>query len=312
MKTPDYSNISAKEITEKDLYLSRRDFIKRISITGTALSVGLAFIPNVYGGFNIVTKSDTTDGENITREKSATSYNNFYEFSTNKEAVAELAKDFPTDPWEIEVTGLVHKPMKFSVDDIRKFASMEERIYRLRCVEGWSMVIPWNGFSLSAFVKKCEPKNNARYIQFITKMDREHMPGLKSGVLDWPYIEGLRLDEAMNPLTMLVFGMYGDKLPNQNGAPVRIITPWKYGFKSIKSIVKVVFTDKQPSTSWSVAAPNEYGFYANVNPKVDHPRWSQARERRIGRFGKIDTLMFNGYGDHVAHLYKGIDLRRYF
>lgn len=306
------SDISENEVTEKALYLSRRDFIKKTTLTTAALAGGLSFVPNAYGGYDIVRKTDTTDGEKVTREASAKSYNNFYEFTTDKEDVKDVAEKFPTNPWEVEVTGLVDKPLKFSVDDLKKLSGMEERIYRLRCVEGWSMIIPWNGFSLSEFVKQCNPASSAKYIQFVTKLDKKHMPGARSNVLEWPYIEGLRMDEAMNPLAMMVFGMYGGDLPNQNGAPVRIIVPWKYGFKSIKSIVRVVFTDKQPDTSWNIAAPDEYGFYANVNPQVDHPRWSQARERRIGSFGKIDTMMFNGYADQVAHLYEGMDLSRYF
>ncbi|PLX67110.1 MAG: protein-methionine-sulfoxide reductase catalytic subunit MsrP [Denitrovibrio sp.] len=306
------SDITENEVTDKSLYLSRRDFIKRTTLTSAALAAGFSFIPNAYGGLNIVKKTNMAIGEKVTKEKAAKSYNNFYEFTTDKEDVKKLMENFPTDPWEIEITGLVNKPLKFSIDEVKRFAGTEERIYRLRCVEGWSMVIPWNGFSLSELIKKCEPLSTAKYIQFVTKLNKKHMPGVRSNVLDWPYIEGLRMDEAMNPLAMLVFGMYGDELPNQNGAPVRVILPWKYGFKSIKSIVRIVFTDEQPATSWNIAAPDEYGFYANVNPKVDHPRWSQARERRIGRFGKIDTLPFNGYAEQVANLYKGMDLRRFF
>jgi len=306
------SYINENEVTDKKLYLSRRDFIKKATLTSAALAAGFSFIPNAYGGYNIVRKTDMADGEKVTKENAAKSYNNFYEFSTDKDRVKDLAVNFPTDPWEIEVTGLVYKPLKLSVDDVKRLAGTEERIYRHRCVEGWSMVIPWDGFSLSEFVNRCEPLSSAKYIQFVTKQDEVNMPGIRANVLDWPYVEGLRMDEAMNPLAMMVFGMYGGDLPNQNGAPIRIITPWKYGFKSIKSIVRVVFTDQQPSTSWNTAAPDEYGFYANVNPQVDHPRWSQARERRIGSFGKIDTLPFNGYAEQVAGLYKGMDLRRYF
>jgi len=305
-------DINENEVTDKSLYLSRRDFIKKSALTSAALATGLSFVPNAYGGFNIIRKTDFAGGEKITKEKSATSYNNYYEFSTDKGEVRELAEGFPTNPWEIEVTGLVKKPKKFSVEDIIKFAPAEERIYRLRCVEAWSMVIPWNGFSLNQLISRCEPLSTAKYVQFVTKVDPKHMPGVRSNVLDWPYIEGLRMDEAMHPLAMLVFGMYGGDLPNQNGAPVRVVVPWKYGFKSIKSIVRLVFTDKEPHTSWNLVAPHEYGFYANVNPDVDHPRWSQARERRIGHFGKRDTLPFNGYGDLVGNLYKGMDLSRYF
>ncbi|MGD7453349.1 protein-methionine-sulfoxide reductase catalytic subunit MsrP, partial [Ralstonia pseudosolanacearum] len=249
-----------------------------------------------------------------------TTYNNFYEFGTDKSDPARYAGTLRPHPWQVSVEGLVKAPKTYDLDDLMKMAPMEERIYRLRCVEGWSMVIPWVGFPLAELIRRVEPQGSARYIQFISLADKRQMPGVSSPVLDWPYSEGLRMDEAMHPLVLLTFGLYGQVLPNQNGAPVRVIVPWKYGFKSAKSIVRIRFVDKQPPTSWNIAAPNEYGFYSNVNPSVDHPRWSQATERRIGEdkggFGglfapKRKTLMFNGY-DQVASLYTGMDLRKFF
>ncbi|MGC5875250.1 protein-methionine-sulfoxide reductase catalytic subunit MsrP, partial [Ralstonia pseudosolanacearum] len=249
-----------------------------------------------------------------------TTYNNFYEFGTDKSDPARYAGTLRPHPWQVSVEGLVKAPKTYDLDDLMKMAPMEERIYRLRCVEGWSMVIPWGGFPLAELIRRVEPQGSARYIQFISLADKRQMPGVSSPVLDWPYSEGLRMDEAMHPLVLLTFGLYGQVLPNQNGAPVRVIVPWKYGFKSAKSIVRIRFVDKQPPTSWNIAAPNEYGFYSNVNPSVDHPRWSQATERRIGEdkggFGglfapKRKTLMFNGY-DQVASLYTGMDLRKFF
>lgn len=249
-----------------------------------------------------------------------TTYNNFYEFGTDKSDPARYAGTLRPHPWQVSVEGLVKAPKTYDLDDLMKMAPMEERIYRLRCVEGWSMVIPWVGFPLAELIRRVEPQGSARYIQFISLADKRQMPGVSSPVLDWPYSEGLRMDEAMHPLVLLTFGLYGQVLPNQNGAPVRVIVPWKYGFKSAKSIVRIRFVDKQPPTSWNIAAPNEYGFYSNVNPSVDHPRWSQATERRIGEdkggFGglfapKRKTLMFNGY-DQVVSLYTGMDLRKFF
>jgi len=257
----------------------------------------------------------------ITMEKAtpwadATSYNNFYEFGTDKSDPAQHAHTLKTRPWTVTIEGEVKKPGTFGIDDLLKFAPMEERIYRLRCVEGWSMVIPWVGYSLSELIRKVEPTGNAKYLQFVTLADRGQMPGLRSSVLDWPYLEGLRIDEAMHPLTLLTFGMYGQVLPSQNGAPLRLVVPWKYGFKSGKSLVKIRFVEQQPTTSWSLAAPQEYGFYSNVNPKVDHPRWSQATERRIGEGDlfakKRPTLMFNGYEGQVGSLYAGMDLKKWF
>jgi methionine sulfoxide reductase catalytic subunit len=246
----------------------------------------------------------------------ATSYNNFYEFGTDKADPMQHAHRLKTRPWSIAIEGEVKKPGPIDIEDLLKLGAMEERIYRLRCVEGWSMVIPWVGYSLSALIRRVEPNGNARFVQFVTLADREQMPGLSSSVLQWPYVEGLRIDEAMHPLSMLAFGMHGQVLPNQNGAPVRLIVPWKYGFKSAKSLVKIRFVEQQPATSWSLAAPEEYGFYSNVNPKVDHPRWSQATERRLGESDlfakKRPTLMFNGYEAQVGSLYAGMDLKKFF
>ena len=238
-----------------------------------------------------------------------TNYNNFYEFSTEKRAVAAAARHFVTRPWTIEVGGLVNKPKTFDIDELFKLAPQEERIYRLRCVEGWSMVIPWVGFTLNVLLKQVDPLSSARYVAFQTLLDPKRMPNQNTGVLDWPYVEGLRLDEALHPLTILATGMYGQVMPPQDGAPIRLVVPWKYGFKSIKSIVRITLLDNQPPTTWNVEAPNEYGFYSNVNPNVDHPRWSQRMEHRIGEFGSRPTLLFNGYADKVGHLYEGMDLR---
>jgi sulfoxide reductase catalytic subunit YedY len=257
----------------------------------------------------------------ITMEKptawaDATSYNNYYEFGTDKSDPAQHAHTLKTRPWTVSIEGEVKKPATFGIDELLKLSPMEERVYRMRCVEGWSMVIPWVGYSLSELIRKVEPTGNAKYVQFVTLADRAQMPGLKSSVLDWPYLEGLRLDEAMHPLTLLTFGMYGQVLPNQNGAPMRLVVPWKYGFKSGKSLVKIRFVEQQPATSWSLAAAEEYGFYSNVNPKVDHPRWSQATERRIGEGDlfakKRPTLMFNGYEAQVGSMYAGMDLKKWF
>ncbi len=254
--------------------------------------------------------------EKITDYKDASSYNNFYEFGTDKADPARYAGALKTRPWSVEVEGLVKKPGRFGLEDLLKLGAMEERIYRLRCVEGWSMVIPWVGYSLSTLIKRVEPLGSAKYVEFVTLADAKVMPGVASRVLDWPYVEGLRLDEAMHPLTLLAFGMYGEVLPNQSGAPLRLIVPWKYGFKSGKSLVKIRFTEQQPRTAWNKAAPREYGFYSNVNPGVDHPRWSQSSERRIGEDGlfakKRKTLLFNGYAAQVGQLYAGMDLTTYF
>ena len=254
--------------------------------------------------------------ERPTSFEDATTYNNYYEFGTDKSDPARHAGSLITRPWTVAVEGEVAKPKTFDVEELLKLAAQEERIYRMRCVEGWSMVIPWVGYPLAELIKRVEPTGNAKFIEFVTLADPKQMPGLRSDVLGWPYVEGLRMDEAMHPLTLLTFGMYGSVLPNQNGAPIRMTVPWKYGFKSGKSIVKIRFTEKQPLTSWGRAGPTEYGFYSNVNPDVDHPRWSQATERRIGEDGflrrKRKTLMFNGYAEQVAQLYAGMDLRKHF
>jgi sulfoxide reductase catalytic subunit YedY len=251
--------------------------------------------------------------EKVTSYKDITTYNNFYEFGTEKDDPAAEAHRLTTRPWTVSVEGEVRKPKTFGIEELLKLAPMEERIYRMRCVEGWSMVIPWVGYSLSALIQQVEPTGNAKFIEFVTLADPKQMPGLRSPVLSWPYVEGLRMDEAGHPLTLLAFGLYGEVLPNQNGAPLRLVVPWKYGFKSAKSLVKIRFVERQPKTAWEAAAPQEYGFYSNVNPKVDHPRWSQATERRIGGGlfqAKIPTLMFNGYEAHVAQLYAGMDLKK--
>jgi methionine sulfoxide reductase catalytic subunit len=313
-------DIRSSEITPKSLYLNRRKFLTQAAMVGAAAAVGLrvkeTLSPStaVLAGNKIdgIKKSPFSTTETITPYKDVTHYNNFYEFSTEKDEPAELAKNFRTHPWKVKIDGLVEKKQELDVDTIVKMAPPEERIYRHRCVEGWSIVVPWIGFSLSEFIKKVNPSSKARFIEFTTLYDLQQMPGQRRQVLDWPYVEGLRMDEAMNPLALLCFGMYGEELPNQDGAPLRIVLPWKYGFKSAKSIVHIKFTEKQPLNSWNISAPNEYGFYANVNPNVDHPRWSQAKERRLGEFFKRPTLMFNGYGDQVASLYSGMDLKKNF
>ena len=252
----------------------------------------------------------------MTDYKDASSYNNFYEFGTDKADPAKNAHTLKTSPWTVEVEGLVKKPARYTLEDLVKLSAQEERIYRMRCVEGWSMVVPWVGYSMSKLIEKVEPQAGAKYVEFVSLADPKTMPFVGSRVLEWPYVEGLRLDEAMNPLTLLTFGMYGEVLPNQNGAPVRLVVPWKYGFKSGKSLVKIRFTDKEPRTAWNKSAASEYGFYSNVNPEVDHPRWSQASERRIGEDGlfakKRKTLMFNGYEPQVGQLYAGMDLKKSF
>jgi sulfoxide reductase catalytic subunit YedY len=248
----------------------------------------------------------------MTSHKDVTTYNNFYEFGTDKTDPSDNAHTLKTRPWTVAVEGEVKKPKVYDIDELLKLAPLEERIYRMRCVEGWSMVIPWVGYSLSELIKRVEPSGKAKYVEFITLADPAQMPGVRYAVLQWPYVEGLRMDEAMHPLAILCLGLYGEVLPNQNGAPVRVVVPWKYGFKNGKSIVKIRFTEQQPKTAWNLAQPSEYGFYSNVNPQVDHPRWSQAKERRIGEFGKRPTLMFNGYADQVASLYAGMDLKKNF
>ncbi len=306
--------IRSSEITPEHIYRSRRRFLKFGALAaGSALLAACgatapgATAPSgqapAFGG-----KTDEL-GDPATSFEAITTYNNYYEFSENKQAVASLARDFPTDPWSVEVTGLVRRPKTYALEDLLKTFTSEERIYRLRCVEGWSMVIPWEGFSLSQILEQVEPTSDAKYVKFTSILARDKMPGQGSPWYDWPYTEGLRLDEAMNPLTTLATGLYGQALLPQNGAPIRLVVPWKYGFKSIKAIVKIELTDTRPNTLWNTAAPREYGFYSNVNPEVDHPRWSQATERRIGEVGRRKTLMFNGYSEQVAGLYEGMDLR---
>ncbi len=308
------------EITPREVYQQRREFMQRLALAGTlgsALNLEAAAAPQARTALKLAAATNPAYAlmEKKTSFQDATSYNNFYEFGTDKAEPAQRAHSLITRPWILSIEGEVRKPMQIDIDSLLKLAPLEERIYRLRCVEGWSMVIPWVGYSLSHLLKKVEPTSQAKFVEFVTLEDKKQMPGLRSPVLEWPYIEGLRIDEAYHPLSLLALGMYGEELPKQNGAPVRIVLPWKYGFKSAKSIVKIRFTREQPRTSWNLAAANEYGFYSNVNPDVDHPRWSQASERRIGEDGfftrKRKTLMFNGYNE-VASLYQGMDLRKYF
>jgi sulfoxide reductase catalytic subunit YedY len=310
------------EITPQEVYEGRRQFIARVAATAVAgsslweMANRQAFAQNTPAQKLAAARNAafSTD-EKQTSFEDATHYNNFYEFGTDKSDPAQNAHTLRPRPWTVQIEGEVKKPMTIDIDRLTKLAPLEERIYRLRCVEGWSMVIPWVGYSLSNLIRQVEPTGNAKYVEFVTLADKKQMPGVGSRVLEWPYVEGLRMDEAMHPLTLLTVGMYGQVLPNQNGAPVRVVVPWKYGFKSAKSIVKIRFVRDQPRTAWNGIAPEEYGFYSNVNPNVDHPRWSQASERRIGENGlfrpKRKTLMFNGY-DQVAPLYAGMDLKKFF
>ena len=302
------------EITPSGLYLDRRRFLRLGAgsvIGATVLAQGLSTPALAVTKLPKVVKGPYDPGEELTPYESVTTYNNFYEFGTEKEDPSQLAASLHPRPWKVAVEGEVSKPGLFDVDELIRPFAIEERIYRLRCVEAWSMVIPWDGFPLGALLKRFEPTSRAKYVRFETLYDPRQFPGQNRSVLDWPYVEGLRIDEAMHPLTILAVGLYGDVLPNQDGAPLRVVLPWKYGFKSAKAIVRVRFTDSQPINSWNKAAPNEYGFYSNVNPNVDHPRWSQAKERRLGEFLKRPTLMFNGY-DQVASLYSGMDLKKNF
>ena len=305
-------DIPPSEITPPEIYRERRRFMQGMGALAAGAALGAA--PDVQAGARLagVRGSAYTLNEEKTPYKAVTTYNNFYEFGTGKSDPAENAGSLKTRPWTVTVEGEVGKPGVYDIDSLLKLAPLEERVYRMRCVEGWSMVIPWVGFPLSELIRRVAPTGNAKYVEFVTLNDPGQMPGQRSRVLDWPYVEGLRLDEAMHPLTILAVGLYGEVLPNQNGAPIRLVVPWKYGFKSAKSLVRIRFVEKQPLTAWMRAAPQEYGFYSNVNPHVDHPRWSQAKERRIGEFFKRDTLMFNGYGTQVAQLYRGMDLQRYF
>ncbi len=324
-----FNHISASEITDRGVYENRRGILKLIA-TGAAgsamatwasrqaLAQGAGQIPRPGKLPALAARQSVVAGaatmEKVTAYKDASTYNNFYEFGTDKADPAVNAHTLKTSPWTVEIEGLVKKPGKLGLEELLKLSAMEERIYRLRCVEGWSMVVPWVGYSLAELIKRVEPLGGAKYVEFVTLADPKTMPFVGSRVLDWPYVEGLRLDEAMHPLTLLTFGMYGEVLPNQSGAPVRLVVPWKYGFKSGKSIVKIRFTDKQPATAWNKAAANEYGFFSNVNPDVDHPRWSQGTERRIGEDGlfakKRKTLIFNGYEAQVGQLYAGMDLKK--
>ena len=313
-KQPD---LRESEVTPRALYVRRREFIQAAGLALLGSAAGLvspaqaraqgkgAKLPNVN-------KSSWGQGETPTAYEAVTTYNNFYELGADKDDPSRNAASLKLRPWTVSIEGHVAKPAKYAIDDLVKPHQLEERIYRLRCVEGWSMVIPWVGFPLRDLLTQVEPTAKAKFVEFTTLMAPNQLPGQQRPVLDWPYTEGLRLDEAMNPLTLLAVGLYGEVLPNQNGAPIRLVVPWKYGFKSIKSIVRIRLVDRQPKTAWEKSQPSEYGFYSNVNPEVDHPRWSQARERRIGEFLKRPTLMFNGYGDQVASMYAGMDLRRNF
>jgi len=324
----------SSEITPEALYLRRREFLKSAGLfvaTTSGLSAGVlaltgagkakgrpaepapaAAAPAAPAGYAVAKKGEYTVSEALTPLGDVSSYNNFYEFGTDKDEPAQNAHTLKPRPWTVELAGEVDKPRRIDVDELLRSFPLEERVYRMRCVEAWSMVIPWLGFPLAALLKQVEPTSQAKYVAFTTLRDTEQMPGQKSRVLDWPYVEALRLDEAYSPLTLLAVGLYGKALPNQNGAPLRLVTPWKYGFKGIKSIVKIELTRQMPPTTWNQAAPGEYGFYANVNPEVPHPRWSQATERRIGELARRKTLPFNGYAEQVASLYKGMDLKTWF
>jgi len=312
------SDIRSSEITEKKVYLNRREFMA----TAAAAAAGFGVLagsnqlieaaqPAPHGRkLEGVKKSPLSTTEKLNSWQDITTYNNYYEFGTDKDSPSMLAKGLKPSPWNVLVDGECAKKASYHLEDILKGQALEERIYRLRCVERWSMVIPWVGFPLSDFIKRCEPTSKAKFVEFTTLADAGQMVGVRSPVLDWPYTEGLRMDEAMHPLAILAVGLYGEVLPNQNGAPIRLVVPWKYGFKSIKSIVKIRFTERQPETAWNKSAPQEYGFYSNVNPQKDHPRWSQSVERRIGEFIQRRTLLFNGYADQVSSLYTGMDLNK--
>ena len=311
----------ASEITPREAYFDRRTVIRGGILAASAAATAVAY--RKFNGVDLVdtngkalkglVKGVVKADEMTTPKRSITNYNNFYEFTTNKDGVAAASKGFKTDGWKIEVGGLVNKPKTFDLDDFRAIAPPEERVYRHRCVEAWSMVVPWAGFSVKKLLDRVDPQGSAKYVAFETLMDPKRFPNQSnSAVLDWPYVEGLRIDEAMHPLAIFATGLYGEELPPQDGAPVKLVVPWKYGFKGIKSIVKITLVDKQPPTTWNKRAPREYGFYGNVNPRHDHPRWSQATEQRIGEHGRRATLMFNGYADQVASLYTGMNLDEYF
>ena len=320
MKKNNYKSVPVdpSEITPKEVYLSRRDILKTMGVVGTTALLA-ACAPNLTNqnagepvAQNYTGELSDELGDELNSYDEITNYNNFYEFTTDKQGVARLSKDYDPGPWTVEVSGLVENPKTYSMEDLLTGFTQEDRIYRLRCVEAWSMVIPWKGFELGALLNEVQPTAEAKYVRFEAVYAPKELPGQKSSLYPWPYQEGLRLDEAMNPLAILATGLYGEPLPNQNGAPIRLVVPWKYGFKSIKAITKIELVADEPDTLWSDIAPNEYGFYANVNPEVDHPRWSQASERRIGEAGRRETLMFNGYADEVAYLYEGMDLEANF
>ncbi|HYC50632.1 MAG TPA: protein-methionine-sulfoxide reductase catalytic subunit MsrP [Gemmatimonadaceae bacterium] len=303
-------DIPFSEVTPEELYVNRRKFLRAAGLGAAALALGPGALAACANGEVKETGGEVLQGEEPNSYEEITSYNNFYEFGTGKEDPKANSSTFNPKPWSVRVDGLCNKPGTYAYDDLVKPHTLEDRTYRMRCVEGWSMVIPWQGIPLSAMLKRFEPRPAAKFVGFTTILRPSEMPGQRRGVLDWPYVEGLRLDEAMHPLTLMVTGIYGKALLNQNGAPLRLVIPWKYGFKGIKSIVRIEFTERMPPTTWNISAPSEYGFYANVNPEVDHPRWSQATERRIGEFRRRRTLMFNGYADQVASLYTGMDLAR--
>jgi sulfoxide reductase catalytic subunit YedY len=325
VKNRGYDPLAGEAVTPREVYVRRRQLLGQLAAGAAgatlaawaardarAQTAGPGKLRPLPGTKSAVSGAMTM--EKLTSYQDVSTYNNYYEFGTDKSDPARQAGGLKTQPWTVAIEGEVKKPGSWDIDALLKLAPMEERIYRMRCVEGWSMVVPWVGYSLAELIKRVEPTGNAKFVQFVTLADKSQMPGLRSSVLDWPYVEGLRLDEAMHPLAMLAFGLYGEVLPNQNGAPVRLVVPWKYGFKSAKSIVRIRFVERQPKTSWESAAASEYGFYSNVNPKVDHPRWSQATERRIGDDGllsrKRPTLMFNGYEAQVGQLYAGMDLTK--
>jgi len=313
-------DIPTAQVTDKNLYLRRRDFIGGAAAAAVmaaitpikAWALGQPNGPHGRTALTVAERKLMAGGETVTSYKSATHYNNFYEFSTTKEEVADMARGFTTEPWTVRIEGEVKKPMIVDIEQLIMRFALEERAYRMRCVEAWSMVIPWVGFPIKKLIDWVQPTSKAKYMVMTTLNDPKRMPGLRAPILDWPYVEALRMDEAMNDLSMLAVGMYGETLPPQNGAPLRLVVPWKYGFKSVKSIVKIEFLENRPHTTWNISSPREYGFFANVNPAVDHPRWSQAKERRIGEFRKRKTLPFNGYGEQVAALYSGMDLRKQF
>jgi sulfoxide reductase catalytic subunit YedY len=307
------ADLAASEITPPEIYRDRRRFMQGVVALAAGTALG-ACAEETPPGQRLagVHASAYKLADAKTPFQDVTTYNNFYEFGTGKSDPSERAGAFRSRPWTVSVEGEIAHPKTYDIDSLLKLAPLEERVYRMRCVEGWSMVIPWVGYSLAEVIKRAQPTSRAKYVEFVSLNDPKQFPMQRSNILDWPYTEGLRIDEAMNPLTLLTVGLYGQVLPNQNGAPIRVVVPWKYGFKSAKSIVKIRFVEKQPLTAWMQAAPSEYGFYSNVNPQVDHPRWSQARERRIGEFSKRETLMFNGYGAQVASMYRNMDLKKYF